>query len=485
MSNNRNNENMLKIFNCSDEGKIIDAIINRYKDFNVEFKILNHYFYNGTIELKIELYGKTQIRHLEKFKEEVRISAKLWQLDIDSKGKNLFIIATKKKRKIYTNLMPFIRDSEYSTAVQKLKIAHPIGVDDQGNSVVQDLTAYPHLLIAGATNSGKSIALITLLIALLAKYYPEQINLLLCDPSGNLLVFNGIPHLACPVITDFEQFYHALKVLYDEMVRRIKLKYTPEYDELSYILLVVDEFSSFISGDNREKKDARALIEEILRQGRHARIHAVLVAHDPKKQNLKLGLAGLPTRMIFHVSGLCNSISVLGESGAEKLSGNGEMLFQSSQGGGVKKLQGFYISPDELEKTLEIVRNYWQDNEYDDNFVFQIKESTSAIPKLLPDRLSVHASEQKLCAKAIVWAMQQSSISCNQLTQNFNIGWNKAKNIMLKLEEFGIVDQLEAKQSRIVHSEISKQTFDFLTSSGYTDEELNSIFQKRSITLAG
>lgn len=483
MAKKQNEESIFDISDFSKVWEIREAIVNCYKKFGVEFEVVNQWFQNGIAKFKIELCGKTQIRNLKKFKEEVRISAKLWKLDVVQEGKSLYIIAIKKKRKLNADLTACIKDPEYSTVIKNLKLAHPIGVDDQGNRVIQDLTLYPHLLISGTTNSGKSIAVISLIIALLAKYHPNRINLLLCDPSGDLLVFNGIPHLTCPVITDFAQFYHALKALHKEMLRRIKLKRTDGYDKLPYIIFVVDEFISLISGDDRDKKDARILIGEILRQGRHARIHAVLVAFNPTRQNLKLDISDLPAKMVFRVSRLCNSMSVLGEGGAEKLNGNGEMLFQSSQGGELKKLQGFYISPEELEASLEIVKSYWQNNKYDNNVIFHIKdeEDVPDIPKLLPVHSSAHANDQKLFAQVMVWAMQQSLVSCNQLRQKYNTGWDKAKNLMIKLEEFGVISELESKLPRKVLlnslSEIPKETMEFLSNNGYSEEDISNILR--------
>ncbi len=461
--------------------EIEKEIEESYKKFGIKVALSIYSVNKPIYKYKVNLRGKTQISSLEKYKEDVRIRAKLLKLYIVKERKKLFIIASKKEIQINVDLIQFIYSSEYPEVAEKLNIAHPIGIDDQGNPVVQDLTLYPHLLIAGTTRSGKSVSLTTLLITLIVKYPPEFINLLICDPLGDLLIFNNIPHLVCPVITDFQKFYHALKALYCEMERRIRLKQTSEYDTLPYVIFVVDEFISLISGNDQEKKDARTLVGEILRQGRHARIHVVLVAFNPTKQNLKLDISDLPTKMVFRVSNLHNSVSVLGTGGAEKLSGNGEMLFQSSREGELKKIKGFYILPEELEKSLKKVRNYWQNNEYDYSMIFKIKENTAEIPKLSPICPSAHANELKLYAQAIVWAMQQSSISCNQLMQNFGIGWNKARTVMTKLEEFGIIGDLESKLPRKVLtnslSEISEEIMEFLKSNGYSEKKIINILQ--------
>ena len=126
--------------------------------------------------------------------------------------------------------------------------APSIGIDEMGSPVAVDLTLHPQLLIAGTTRSGKSTAVIVLLICLI-KYFPDYINIVLPDPSGDLSLFNGLPHLSCPVITDFEQFYMALLQLHAEMMRRNKLKHTDEFKQLPYIIFIADEFITMISGN--------------------------------------------------------------------------------------------------------------------------------------------------------------------------------------------------------------------------------------------
>lgn len=469
--------------NKRDEQEMRRKIKQSCKELGADVKIKKAILKNGEFIFKAELNGKTTINQLKRLEQDVRIRARLQKLHIYEKGKHIYIIASKNAEKNNVNLLPFLRSNEYIEAVKNLNIAHAIGLDEMGNSIISDLTLYPHTLISGTTGSGKSMAVLILLISILMRYSPEEINLIVCDQANDLLIFKDFPHLSCPVITDFNQFYHMLQALMLEMERRIKLKGSDKYDHLPYILLVVDEFASFISGSEQEKKVARTIMEAILRRGRHARIHVVIVAFNPTKKILKLDIADLPTKFLFRVASFYSSVSVLGEGGAEKLNGNGEMLFQSSQGGELKKLQGFYISPEELEASLEIVKSYWQNNEYDNSVIFHIKDEDEFpdIPQLLPVHSSAHANDRKLFAQMMVWAMQQSLVSCNQLRQNFNIGWDKAKNLMIKLEEFGVISELESKLPRKVLlnslSEIPKETMEFLNDNGYSEEAVSNILQ--------
>lgn len=437
---------------------------------------------NGDIfKFKIELGGKTTVKDLIKYKEDVRLRLGLKKLEVIKKKTSIWFVASKSNRQPYAELLSFLESNEYDEAIKQMILAHPIGIDEMGHAIISDLTLYPHALIGGTSGSGKSMAVKALLFNFIY-FNPERLNLVICDQVGDLTVFNGFPHLACPVITDFDQFYQALQALQYEMERRIKLKGFEEYSYLPYIVFVVDEFITFITGNEQEKKDARKILTDILRRGRHARIHAILVAFDPTKENLKLNIADLPTKFLFRVSRTYNSLAVIGKGGAEKLSGNGELLFQSSQSGELKKIQGFYISEVELAENLNYQKVLWESKPYHSDYFFRIDLETSTTPQKMQKASTAYIYKQnRQLMEIVIWSLQQSEISGNQLTQNFQIGWNTAKNFMIKLEDLGIIGELEAKLPRKVCIEIPEKTLDFLKSNGYSDEQIDGLLQKRSI----
>lgn len=339
---------------------LIEKIIDRYERFNVRIKITDWKIVGGWLRIKVNLPKGTSVNEIRKHEEDLRFGLKVSQFRVITGSKRIWLIVSLTKATVTYPLARILTSQVYAQAIEEMAVAHPIGIDDLGNPIVHDLTAYPHLLIAGTTGSGKSTAVNALLLSLLYKYSPHKVNLLICDQVSDLLIFNGFPHLACPVITDFEGFYSALQSLWREMKRTMELKGTPKYAKIPYIIFVVDEFSSFISGSDPSKKEARKIMEAILRQSRHARIHTVLVAFNPTAKNLELDLADLPSRMAFKVAKSSNSMAIIGCGGAEKLSGNGEMLLQTSQSASLRKIQGVYIAPNALDQTLNLLREIYK-----------------------------------------------------------------------------------------------------------------------------
>ena len=446
------------------------------KDLGADIKLQKPNFINGEFIFKVKWKGKTSINQLKRLAQDIRIRSGLQKLRIYEKGKYIYIIVSKSSEKPNADLLAFLSSDEYVEEVKNLNIAHAIGLDEMGNSIVSDLTLYPHVLIGGTTGSGKSMAVLALLISFLGTYDPKQLRLIIGDKAGELMMFNNFPHLACPVITEFNQLYIALQALVHEMTHRTKLMENNKSISFPYIILVLDEFPSFISGNEQQKKEARALIEDILGRGRHTQIHVVLVASNPTKEKLKLDITNLPTKLIFRVTRLCYSTSILGVGGAEKLSGNGEMLFQSSISGDIKTIQGFYISPEDLQRTLENIRNDWNEKSFDLDFAFQIDLNVAADSEMHSNKRN-----QKLLADLIIWSIQQPTISCNQLMLNFSIGWNNANKLMSVLEDFGVIGELEAKLPRKVCSEVPEKALDFLRSGGYSEEEIAELLQNRFI----
>lgn len=464
---------------------LIEKIIDRYERFNVRIKITDWEIIGGWLKIKVKLPKGTSISEIRKHEEDLRFGLKVNQFRVITGSERIWMVVSLTKKTVAYPLVKILASQLYAQAIEEMAVAHPIGIDDLGHPIIQDLTAYPHLLIAGTTGSGKSTAVNALLLSLLCSYSPHKVNLLICDQVSDLLIFNGFPHLACPVVTDFEGFYSALQSLWHEMKRRMELKGTPEYTKLPYIVFVVDEFSSFISGSDPSKKEARKIMESILRQGRHARIHAVLVAFNPTAKNLELDLADLPSRMAFKVAKTSNSMAIIGCGGAEKLSGNGEMLLQTSQSASLRKIQGVYIAPHALDQMLNLLREKYKEFQHIYRHAFRINEKTAELPQELLDVPFAAKDNYKLkkFAKILVWALARDSISTNQIVQIFKIGWNSAKEIMLHLESLGIIGELESKLPRQVliqsPTDLSDKTIRFLTQNGHTIEEISTILERK------
>lgn len=259
--------------------------------------------------------------------------------------------------------------------------------------------------------------------------------------------FDNSPQLSCPVIGDIKQFQGGMVMLRDEMERRIQMKGKPGYLKLPRIIGVVDEFTSFIAGTDAQSKMVREIIMELLRRGCHVKIHMVLASHNLTQKHLKIDVSDVPTKMVFRVARLTDSVTILGQKGAEKLAGNGEMLFQSSQSSEIQQIQGSYISDRELKKILPLIRAKWDELPYDTSHKFDVNEA--AIQETLPDSLNAISTKQSTAKQDADYAL------------------------------FGIVESLDAKLPRKIlpqsFENIPEELMEIFRKSGISDEEVFSV----------
>lgn len=469
---------------------LIEKIPKRYKSYNVSIDIKEKGItvLKDRIKFPIKLPPGTKVSDIYKYAGDVQINLKLPLFQVIQEGLSIFIVASMNMDMDYS-LRRLLTCPEYAEALNKMVIAHPVGFDATSNPIIKDLASYPHCLIAGTTGSGKSVALRILLVSLLLRYPPSKINLLICDMAGDLLQFNGFPHLSYPIVQDFDKFLYCMLKLKAEMERRIQLKGTRYFTKLTRIVCVVDEFTSFVAGTDAKSKLVREVIAEILRRGRHAKIHMIFAAHNPTQQRLKLDISDIPTKMAFRVSRLNNSLAVLSEGGAEKLSGNGDMLFQSSQGDELQRIQGAFISPKELKGILSILRTRWSQQSFSNRYIFTIDEAEpqQMEPVLTAKPLTVKQDiDDKLFTQVALWALGQTSISCNMITEAFNFGWRRANGFIKRLHDMGIVGDLDAKLPRQVLPQsvenIPGDTIKFLERNGVPADEIVAALEQRSAT---
>lgn len=461
-----------------DSEELAEKIEKCYRRYNVHIKITKCRFTDEKIVFKFKLLKITTYNDVRKHERDVRYRLKLAEFYIDSKEENLYFIVSKGRKQTIQSLTKILDSQFYAESIKKLTIAHILGVDTTGRLIIQDLTKYPHAVIAGTTGSGKSVAIKSLIFSLLHSYSPERINLVLGDMAGDLSLFNDLPHLSCPVITNSNDFLEAMSQLKVELDRRIQLKGTMEYSKMPYILCVIDEFSAFISGEDAKQKVSREIITEILRRGRHAKIHFILAAHNPTKANLKFDLADLPTRISFRVAQLSNSLAILNTGGAEKLSGKGAMIFKSSQDDENHRIQGVYISDETLREELTGIHFNCLLRNYECQYKFTIdlsKKNCELLPNTLIRNTKSKNKNEKL-ATVLAWALGQSTISSNEIIQRERCGWSTAKKIMTQLEDLGVVSPLEAKLRRDILpksvDDLSDDLINILKDNGYTIDDI-------------
>ena len=326
------------------------------------------------------------------------------------------------------------------------KIAFGMGKDIAGNIVVSDISKMPHLHIAGATCSGKSVCVNTIITSMLYKYSPDEVRLILVDPKVvELSVYNGIPHLLIPVVTDPHKAAGALNWAVREMMRRYDLfastgsrkleaynKNVAKEDRLPQIVIIIDELADLMMVAKKEVEDS---IVRLTQLARAAGIYLIVATQRPSV-NVITGLikANIPSRIAFKVSSPVDSRTILDCSGAEKLLGRGDMLFRSVSMDKPLRIQGAFVSDDEVEKIVDYIRV--DESHYDQEIIKQLESSSS-------DGVTVSGGsgdgEDELTKQAIGFLVHSKKASISGLQRKFKIGYNRAANIIEDLEERGIV----------------------------------------------
>lgn len=339
----------------------------------------------------------------------------------------------------------------------------PLGKDVTGQTISANLTKMPHLLIAGSTGSGKSVAINTILTSILIKARPDQVKLILIDPKMvELSVYNGVPHLLIPVVTNAKLAANALHKAVKEMERRYKLfaasgarnmaeynakvvennrdKSKPVMKPLPYILVVVDELSDLMMVGGH---DVEGAIVRLGQMARAAGIHMILATQRPSVDVITgLIKANVPSRISFAVSSGVDSRTILDQTGAEKLLGRGDMLYMPIGAAKPERIQGAYVSSHEVEEVISWVKHQ-QKPEYDKEMIPQKGESISSSS-------SNDEPEDEFYPKAVDLVRRQQTASVSMLQRRFRIGYNRAARIVDEMEAKGIVGPSEGSKPRQV-----------------------------------
>ncbi|WP_371967361.1 DNA translocase FtsK [Limosilactobacillus fermentum] len=350
------------------------------------------------------------------------------------------------------------RSLEEATLNDGRPLAVPLGRTVSGDVMVADLTKMPHLLIAGATGSGKSVAINVILISILFKAKPSQVKMLLIDPKKvELSVYNGIPHLLSPVVSDPKKAARALAKVVAEMERRYELfaafgirnlagynqRVTKEEDDehhpLPLILVVVDELADLMMTVSHDVEDA---IVRIAQMGRAAGIHMIIATQRPSVDVITgLIKANVPSRIAFAVSSGVDSRTILDANGAERLLGRGDMLFQPIDKNKPIRVQGAFISDQDVEAVVNFIKEE-RPAEYDEAMVVSDAEMEAA---------QEAEDTDPLFDEALDFVTDQQRASTSMIQRRFRIGYNRAARILDEMEQRGYVSPANGAKPREVY----------------------------------
>lgn len=439
--------------------KVLEKV---FKDFSIVGKVVEVHPGPAVTQYEVELQAGTKVSKVLSIDREIALALASRDVRIQAPipGKNTIgieipnpIVAEVKIRDILEKI-PRRLDSS--------KLLAPLGKDIMGNCQYFEINKTPHMLIAGATGSGKSVCINNIITTILMRTRPDEVKLVLIDPKKvELNVYEGVPHLLRPVVTDPKKASVALQKIVEEMERRYELfnetgtKSLPTYNEyarkknkgseskvevLPYILVIIDELADLMMVAAKEVEES---VTRITQLARAAGIHLIVATQRPSTDVITgLIKANIPTRLSFSVSSSIDSRTILDRMGAEKLLGKGDMLFFPMGESAPIRIQGSFISDEEIKSVVDFVRRGAQPV-FDEKFIdLEQKEKSEYSEKEFED--------DPLYNEILEFAINTGKISASLIQRKFHLGYNRAARIIDIFEERGIVGSANGSKPRTV-----------------------------------
>ena len=443
-----------------------DKLEKTLLSFGVEAKILE--VTKGPSVTRFELQPKAGIKvsKIVNLSDDIALglAAKGVRIEAPIPGKSAIGIEVPNKEQTPVFFREILESDEFKN--NNYKVACALGKDITGKCIVTDISKMPHVLIAGATGSGKSVCINTLIVSILYKYSPEDVKLLMVDPKVvELSVYNGIPHLLIPVVTDPKKAAAALNWAVNEMTRRYKLfadngvRNVDSYNELvkkgvidkklPYIVIIIDELADLMMACPRDVED---YICRLAQMARAAGMHLVIATQRPSVDVITgLIKANVPSRISFAVSSQVDSRTILDSTGAEKLLGKGDMLFYPVGESKPKRVQGAFISEEEVENVVSFIKDIKSDSKCESEILEYINSASDT---------SIKSNEDcdELLDEAIKIVVETGQVSTSYLQRRLRIGFNRAARIVEELEKNRIISARDGNKPRQVL--MSKEEFE-------------------------
>ena len=412
------------------------------------------------------------------------LAARSLRIEAPIPGKSLVGIEIPNDKRTLVRLKELLLSDQFSKIKSNLRMV--LGRDVSGSARITDLAEMPHLLVAGATGSGKSVGINTFLLSLIYQNSPNDLRLILVDPKRvELVPYNGIPHLLTPVINDPEKTISALKWAVSEMTRRyielskMKVRNIREYNEkkppekMPYIVIVIDELADLMMVAQKEVEGA---IMRLAQMARAVGIHLILATQRPSV-NVITGVikANIPTRLSFAVTSGVDSKTILDSIGAEDLLGMGDMLFIPPGESKPVRIQGSFISTQEVRKVTNAIKlDLNEEPEYDDSITDVQKTADVELPGVKPanGESKPGGSDEEIIRQAARVVVETGRASASLLQRRLSLGYARAARIIDLLEERGFVGPAEGAKPRAIY--VTAEKLNELEHAGDSAETQNS-----------
>jgi DNA segregation ATPase FtsK/SpoIIIE, S-DNA-T family len=431
-----NSKRKIEKENIEENSNLLEKV---FKDFNIEIKVMTVKLGPVVTLYEILPAAGTKINTIINLAGDISRSMGVGAVRIAQiYGTQFLGVEIPNKYREVVTIKELLSDNNFKNSEHKIPIC--IGKDISGSIEVIDLSKTPHLLVAGTTGSGKSVFINTLLTSLLYKFSPEQLRLILIDPKMlELSVYNDIAHLLTPVVTEPKKAIITLKWVCKEMERRYSLMneentrslegYNQKaLEKLPYIIVFIDEMADLMMTAGKEVEH---YVQRLAQMARACGIHLVMATQRPSVDIITGSIkANFPSRISFQVASKYDSRTVLGESGAEQLLGNGDMLM-SKNGASLIRYQSAFISDNEVNKLIQEIKNS-QKVQYLEELDEIINNNEESFDNLSEE-------DEALITKSIDLIKSSNKASTSFLQRNFQIGYNKAARIMEALEQRGVV----------------------------------------------
>ena len=429
----------------------VDQLNTTLLDFNIEGQVIDSKKGPTVTRHEIALEPGVNVKKILNIQDNITMSLAATAVRIEAPipGKPFVGVEVPNVVKDMVRFGNIVDDPQFLDSEKPLQVA--LGMDIDGSHVYANIESMPHGLIAGATNSGKSVCVNTILVSLLLKNSPDDLRLILIDPKMvELAPYNDLPHLITPVITDSKVASQALNWAVEEMERRFMIfassrarnlqSYNDnieqgivEGDKMPRIVIIIDELADLIMAASKEVEDS---IQRLTQKARAAGIHLIVATQRPTTDVIKGTIkSNIPVRIAFKVASFVDSTTILDGAGAEALLGRGDMLLKISDA--PVRLQGAYISDDEIYEVTSMIKA-----QQDTNYVFGHEELKRKIEKV--------SSLDELFPDVARFVVEQQSCSMNSIQKQFGIGFNRAQDIVKSLIDTGIVEDAQGTKAKEV-----------------------------------